>query len=363
METMKPAKDKMEYRYLGNTGLKVSIIGLGNWLNNDDDSQTLECTKTALQNGINYFDTAEIYGLGAAETTLGKALKELNVPREKIVVSTKIFKIGDDPNDAFLSRKHIIEGIKNSLKRLQLEYVDIVFCHRYDMKTPMKEVCEAMNWCIEMGYALYWGTSEWTACQIMQAYDICDELKLIRPVVEQCQYNLFCRDKMENEYRDLFKKYKMGTTIFSPLKCGILTGKYIDQIPEDSRMNSKNEKTKKSLERNDYWKNKKDYDNKLIQLKNIAENKLNCTLSQLSIAWILANTDVSTCLIGATKTSQIEENVKALEIYKKIDKETFIEIEKILDNVPEGEIDYRDWKELPSRRNIVLGIDYIKSNQ
>ena len=323
----------------------------------------MECTKTALQNGINYFDTAEIYGLGAAETTLGKALKELNVPREKIVVSTKIFKIGDDPNDAFLSRKHIIEGIKNSLKRLQLEYVDIVFCHRYDMKTPMKEVCEAMNWCIEMGYALYWGTSEWTACQIMQAYDICDELRLIRPGVEQCQYNLFCRDKMENEYRDLFKKYKMGTTIFSPLKCGILTGKYIEQIPEDSRMNSKNEKTKKSLERNDYWKNKKDYDNKLIQLKNIAENKLNCTLSQLSIAWILANTDVSTCLIGATKTSQIEENVKALEIYKKIDKETFIEIEKILDNVPEGEIDYRDWKELPSRRNIVLGIDYIKSNQ
>ena len=257
MEGMKPDKDKMEYRYLGDTGLRVSVIGLGNWLNNEDDSQTLECTKTALQNGINYFDTAEIYGFGAAETTLGKALKELNVPREKIVVSTKIFKIGDEPNDAFLSRKHIIEGIKNSLKRLQLEYVDIVFCHRYDMRTPMKEVCETMNWCIEQGYALYWGTSEWTACQIMQAYDICDQLKLIRPVVEQCQYNLFCREKMENEYRDLFKKYKMGTTIFSPLKCGILTGKYIDQIPDDSRKNSKNERTKQIMERNDYWKNKK----------------------------------------------------------------------------------------------------------
>ena len=155
----------------------------------------------------------------------------------------------------------------------------------------------------------------------------------------------------------------MGTTIFSPLKCGILTGKYIEQIPDDSRMNSKSESTKQKMERNDYWKNKKEYDNKLNQLKNIAENKLNCTLGQLALAWVIANTDVSCCLIGATKGSQIEENVKALEIYKKIDKETFIEIEKILDNVPEGEIDYRDWKELPSRRNIVLGIDYIKSNQ
>ena len=224
MEEMKPATDKMVYRYLGNTGLKVSVLGLGNWLNNEDDAQTLECTKAALENGINFFDTAEIYGFGAAETTLGKAFKSLNVPREKIVVTTKIFKIWDDPNDVFLSRKHIIEAIKNSLNRLQLEYVDIVYCHRYDMRTPMKEVCEAMHWCIEKGYALYWGTSEWTACQIMQAYDICEELGLIKPVVEQCQYNMFWREKMENEYRDLFKKYKMGTTIFSPLRCGILTG-------------------------------------------------------------------------------------------------------------------------------------------
>ena len=168
---------------------------------------------------------------------------------------------------------------------------------------------------------------------------------------------------MENEYRDLFKRYKMGTTIFSPLKCGVLTGKYINEIPEDSRMNSKNESTKQMMERNDYWKNKKDYDNKLNQLKNIAENKLNCTLSQLALAWVIVNPDVSCCLIGATKGSQIEENVKALEVYKNLDKELCIEIEKILDNVPEGEIDYRDWKELPSRRNIAMGIDYIKSNQ
>ena len=360
---MKPAKEKMEYRYLGNTGLRVSVIGLGNWLNNEDDAQTVECTKAALENGINFFDTAECYGFGIAETTLGKALKELNVQREKIVVTTKIFKIGTDPNDTFLSRKHIIEAIKNSLKRLQIEYVDIVYCHRYDRQTPMKEVVETMNWCIEKGYALYWGTSEWTACQIMEAYSICDELRLIRPIVEQCQYNMFHRENMENEYRDLFKRYKMGTTVFSPLKSGILTGKYINEIPEDSRANSKNERTKGLIKGEDYWKNKSSYDNKLNQLKNIAENKLGCTLGQLALAWVIANPDVSCCLIGATKGSQIEENVKAIEISKKLDKDLLIEIENILQNVPKGEIDYLNWKELPSRRNISMGIDYIKNNQ
>ena len=360
---MKPVKEKMEYRYLGNTGLKVSVIGLGNWLNNEDDAQTIECTKTALENGINFFDTAECYGFGMAETTLGKALKELNVQREKIVVTTKIFRIGEDPNDSFLSRKHIIEAIKNSLKRLQLEYVDIVYCHRYDMRTPMKEVVQAMNQCIEKGYALYLETSKWTACQIMEAYNICEILKLIKPVVEQCQYNMFHRENMEKEYRDLFKRYKMGTTIFSPLKCGILTGKYINEIPEDSRANSKNERTKGIIQRDDYFKNKNFYDNKLNQLKNIAENKLGCTLAQLALAWVITNPDVSCCLIGATKGAQIEENVKAVEISKKLDKELNIEIEKILENTPEGEIDYRDWKELPSRRNIAMNIDYIKSNQ
>ena len=316
----KPATEKMIYRYLGNTGLRVSVLSLGNWLNNEDDAQTLECTKAALNNGINFFDTAEIYGFGAAETTLGKALKELNVPREKIVVTTKIFRIGNDPNDSFLSRKHIVEGLNNSLKRLQLDYVDIVYCHRYDMKTPMLEVCTSMNWVINKGLALYWGTSEWTACQIMEAYDICEKLGLIKPVVEQCEYNMFRREKMEKEYRDLFKRYKMGTSIFSPLKCGILTGKYMNEIPEDSRANSKNERTKSMMERNDYFKNKKEIDNKLTQLKAIAENKLNCSLAQLAIAWVIGNPDVSTCILGASKGSQIEENVKAIEVLKKIDK-------------------------------------------
>ena len=359
MSSMIPDRNKMVYRYLGNTGLKVSVFGLGNWINNEDDAQPLECTKAAILNGINFFDTAEHYGDGLAETTLGKALKELNVPREKIVVTTKLMAVGNDPNDMFLSRKHVVEGIRNSLKRLQLEYVDIVYCHRYDMHTPMEEIVTSMNYCIEQGYALYWGTSEWTACQIMEANDICDRLRLIRPVVEQCQYNMFERNKVENEYRDLFKRYKLGTTVYSPLFCGALTGKYINEVPSESRGTLKNEKARNKFLNNRYFKNKKSFDEKLIKLKEMAESKFKCTLAQLALSWVIANPDVSCCILGASKAAQIDENVKALEIYKKLKKEDFIEIEKILGNTPKGEFDFLNWKELPSRRNIAMGIDYI----
>lgn len=362
---MIPNTSKMQYRYLGSSGLRISVFGLGNWINNENDSQTLDCVKTALDNGINFFDTAERYGDGLGETTLGKALKELNVPREKIVVSTKVFKIGTDPNDAFLSRKHITEAIKNSLKRLQLEYVDILYCHRYDRNTPMEEICRSMNWVINQGYALYWGTSEWTACQIMEAYDICERLNLIKPIVEQPQYNMLVREKVENEYRDLFRNYKIGITSYSPLYCGVLTGKYFDEVPEDSRGNIKNDYARNKFLNFDYWKNKKEFDDKLKKVKDLAEKKLQCTLGQLALAWIIVNPDISCCILGASKAKQIEENVKALEVAKKLEsnKDILIEIEKIMKNVPKGEIDYKDWKELPSRRNIAIGIDYIPSDQ
>ena len=356
-EVHKPNCSKMEYRYLGDSGLRVSVVGFGNWVNNLNDDLNKECIKKALDNGINFFDTAEIYGLGKGELAFGKAIKALNIPREKIVVSTKLFKIGDDPNDGFLSRKHICEGIKNSLKRLKLEYVDVVFCHRYDCVTPLEETCKAMNWVIDQGYADYWGTSEWTASQIMEAYSICDKLGLIRPIVEQCQYNMFFRESMENEYRDLFKRYKMGTTIWSPLNSGILTGKYIDGIPDDSRANLKNDGAFSAF--GHYKKNKTEIDNKLKKLKNIAD-KNGCSLATLAIAWCIANPDVSVCLLGASKPSQLDDTIKAVEVYKKIDKKTWIEIEEILGNTPKGEIDFLSWKELPSRRNIAMGIDYIK---
>ena len=356
--TTKPDSSKMEYRYLGKTGLRVSVVSWGNWVNNENDQLTLDSVKVCLEHGINFFDTAEVYGLGKAEMSLGKAFKQLGVQREKVVVSTKIFRSGFDPNDGFLSRKHIIEGIRNSLKRLELDYVDVVFCHRPDMYTPLEETCRAMNWVIDQGYAFYWGTSQWTASYIMEAYKICDKLNLIPPIVEQCHYNMMFRDRIENEYRDLFKKYGMGTTIWSPLESGVLTGKYINGIPDDSRYKKTNDGAQTDIQA--YLDNKKVWDEKLLKLKEIAEKKLNCSLAQLALAWIIANPDCSTTILGSSKTSQIEENIKAVEISKKLDKNLLIEIEKILDNAPRGEIDYRDWKELPSRRNINLGIDYVK---
>jgi voltage-dependent potassium channel beta subunit len=356
--TSKPDCSKMDYRYLGNSGLRVSVVGWGNWVNNDNDQLTLDSVKVCLENGINFFDTAEAYGFGGGEISLGKAFKELGVQREKVVVSTKIFRIGEDPNDGFLSRKHIIEGIKNSLKRLELDYVDVVFCHRPDMNTPLEETCRAMNWVIDNGYAFYWGTSEWSASLIMEAYKICEKLNLIPPIVEQSHYNMMTRERLENEYRDLFKKYKMGTTIWSPLESGVLTGKYINEIPDDSRYKRNNDGAPMAIQ--EYLNKKKDWDEKLLKLKDIAENKLNCSLAQLALAWVIANPDCSTTILGASKTSQLEENIKAVEISKKLDKNLMVEIEKILDNVPKGEIDYREWKELPSRRNINLGIDYVK---
>ena len=356
--TTKPDSSKMEYRYLGPTGLRVSVVSWGNWVNNSSDKLTVDSVKFCLEHGINFFDTAEIYGLGAAEISLGKAFKELGVQREKIVVSTKIFKCGQDPNDSFLSRKHIIEGIRNSLKRLQLDYVDVIFCHRYDRYTPLEETCRAMDWVINQGLAHYWGTSQWSAAQIMEAYKICDKLNLIAPVCEQCNYNMMIRDRVEAEYRDLFKKYKMGTTIWSPLESGILAGRYLNGIPEDSRYNIKHDGASTDIQ--PYLDNKKEWDEKLLKLKEIAEKKLNCNLAQLAIAWVIANPDCSTTILGASKVSQLEETVKAVEIYKKLNKDILIEIEKILGNAPKGEIDYRDWKELPSRRNINLDVDYLK---
>ena len=356
--TAKPDASKMEYRYLGPTGLRVSVVSWGNWVNNANDKLTVDSVKFSLENGINFFDTAEVYGLGGAETSLGKALKELNVQREKVVISTKIYRCGMDPNDSFLSRKHIIEGVKNSLKRLQLDYVDVVFCHRYDRYTPLEEACRTMDWVVNQGLVHYWGTSQWSASQIMEAYKICDKLNLIAPVVEQCHYNMMTRDRVESEYRDLFKRYRMGTTIWSPLESGVLAGRYLNGIPEDSRYNLKNDNAPIDIQA--YLDKKKEWDEKLLKLKDIAEKKLNCSLAQLALAWIIANPDCSTTILGASRVSQLEENVKAVEISKKLNKELLLEIEKILDNVPKGEIDYRDWKELPSRRNVNLDIDYIK---
>lgn len=327
---------KMLFRYLGNSGLKVSVLSWGNWINTKEDA-TYEIIKTAYNNGVNFFDTAEIYGNGEGETTLGLALKKLNAPRESLVISTKIFSCGKGVNDNFLSRKHIIEGLRNSLKRLQLEYVDVVFCHRPDSNTPIEETCRAMNWVIDKGMAFYWGTSEWSAAQIMEAYNLCDKLNLIRPICEQPQYNLFTREKLENEYALLFQKYKMGTTIWSPLMSGILTGKYMTGIPKGSRGDLFMETA--NLHFAFYEKNKDSWNEKLTKLKAIAE-RFGSSLASLAIAWAIKNPCVSTCILGASRIEQLEENLLALKILPLLTDDIEKEIEEILGNMPLAETDW-----------------------
>jgi voltage-dependent potassium channel beta subunit len=345
----------MIYRYLGNSGLRVSVISWGNWINTKDENDvTYETVKTAIEHGVNFFDTAEIYGFGEGETSLGLALKKLGKRREDLVISTKMFRSGMGVNDSFLSRKHIIEGLNNSLKRLQLDYVDVVFCHRFDRNTPLEETCRAMNWLIEQGKAFYWGTSEWSASEIGQALQICEKLNLIKPIVEQCQYNMMVREKMENEYVHLFTTTRMGTTVWSPLFSGVLTGKYINGIPEGSRFDAFSANSK--FHYNQYVTNKESWDAKLLKLKAVAE-RLGFSLAQLALAWVIKNTDVSTCIVGASRASQMEENLRALDLLEVYTNEVEQEIEAILGNSPAGPIDWLTFSKLATRRRVVLGIN------
>jgi voltage-dependent potassium channel beta subunit len=342
---------KMTYRYLGNSGLRVSILSWGNWVNvKYDDNITINTLKLAIQSGINYFDTAEVYGFGEGETSLGLALKEIGARREDLVISTKIFRAGYGENDHFLSRKHIIEGLNNSLKRLQLDYVDVVLAHRFDPITPMEEICRAFDRVINDGKAFYWGTSEWHPSQIMEAHLVCEKHNLIKPIVEQCQYNMLVRERIESEYVHLFKTIKLGTTVWSPLFSGILSGKYIEGIPEGTRLDKFAQVAVKHY--NDYMANKEKTDKKLLELKVIAE-RFGCTLPILAIAWVIKNPDVTTCILGTSKVEQLQENLKALDVVKLITNEVEEEIEKILDNAPVGDMDWLTFTRLSNRRALV----------
>jgi len=345
----------MIYRFLGNTGIKVSVLSFGNWLTSNDpkwEGTTNDCIVKAYEAGVNFFDTAEIYGAGEAERQMGNIFKKQGWPRESLVISTKIFKCGPGVNNLLLSRKHIIEGVNNSLKRLQMDYVDILFCHRPDLITPIEETCRAMNWVIEQGKAFYWGTSEWTVFQIMEANLVCEKLGLIKPVVEQAQYSMLHRDKFEKQFEPLFQKYKMGTTIWSPLASGILSGKYNSgEIPEDSRFKTHDLKSiwDRYLGGDKLEKTQK----KLIQLEELAK-ELGCSQAQLALAWTIMNTDVSTAIMGASRVSQLEDNLGSLEVCKKWTKDIEDRIDKILGNRPETELDWRTWTQEPARRQAVL---------
>jgi len=343
---------KMIYRYLGKSGLKVSALSFGNWITQHEaDSQTKSdaIIRKCYEGGVNFYDTAEGYGLGIAEIVLGNSLKKLNVPREDLVVSTKMFFGGEGINSTGLSRKHIIEGVNKSLKRLQLDYVDVVFCHRPDYEVPLEETCVAMDSLIRTGKAFYWGTSEWPAQRIMEAYMICERLGLVKPVVEQPHYNMFTRQRFEVEYGVLFDNYRMGSTVWSPLAGGVLTGKYMNKVDGDTRYA---QSTGRARDRMDVMigpGKKEKTDEILRKLGEIAKG-FDASLAQLALAWVLYNKDVSTAIFGASRESQVEDNLKAIDVLKKLTPEVMEIIEEILDNRPATDIDYRKWESFPPRR-------------
>jgi len=246
-----------------------------------------------------------------------------------------------------MSRKHIIEGLTNSLKRLQLDYVDIVFSHRFDTYTSVEDVCRAFDWLINNGKAFYWGTSEWEPSQLMQAMVICEKLGLIKPVVEQCQYNMMVRERMEKGLKYLFKEYNLATTTWSPLHSGVLSGKYINEIPKDSRFDLSLDMA--GIHWRNYNTNKKAWDEKMLALMEIAKT-LGISLAQLAITWVIKNPDTTTCIVGASKISQLEENFKCVKFMDLLTKEVEESIEKILGNQPDPEINFREFKPFTATR-------------
>jgi len=328
----------MKFRHLGPTGLKVSLFSLGGWLTYGGTQKgdiVKECLQAAWDNGINFFDTAEAYANGQSEVEMGRALKELNWPRDEYVLSTKIF-FGTgrkEPNTRGLSWKHIVEGLKSSLERLQTPYVDIVLAHRPDVGTPMKEIVEGFTQTIRnLNMAYYWGTSEWSAVQILEATQIAERYNLIAPIAEQPQYNAFHRERFEVEYEPLYKQYQYGTTIWSPLASGLLTGKYNDGIPQDSRFANNKQFFQSTVKELETPEGKAKIE-KVKKLTAIAE-KLGGNASQLALAWAATNPNVSTVILGATKVEQIHDNCKAIQMMDKFTPEILAEIEGVLENKP-----------------------------
>jgi len=330
----------MEYRYLGRSGLKLSALSFGTWVTFGDqvDVDLAEDLMTiAYEAGVNFFDNAEAYNSGKAEEIMGEVIQRRGWDRKDLVLSTKIFWGGDGPNDRGLSRKHIMEGIDASLERMQLDYVDLLFAHRPDIHTPIEETVRAMNQVIRDGKAFYWGTSEWSAEQIREAHGVARRERLIPPLMEQPEYNMFTRERFEKEYQLLYRDYGMGTTIWSPLASGLLTGKYNEGIPKDSRANLEGYEWLKERFTSQGAQDKIDKVQKLVP---VAE-KVGCSMPQLALAWCLKNPHVSTVMTGASKPYQVEENMKALDYVEKLTPEIMEDIEEILDNKPDSQPEFR----------------------
>jgi voltage-dependent potassium channel beta subunit len=323
----------MTYRRLGRSGLPVSALSFGSWVTFGDqmdlDAAT-KCMRHAYDAGVNFFDNAEVYAQGESERLMGEALKREGWARDTFVVSTKVFWGGEQPTQRGLHRKHVRDGCDAALRRLQVDYLDLYFCHRPDIDTPIEEVVFTMDQLIRAGKVLYWGTSEWSAQQIQEAAGIAKANHLHGPTMEQPQYHMFCRDKVEAEYRPLYESVGLGTTIWSPLASGMLTGKYRDGIPAGSRPTLPGYEWLRKHFENDKGKG---IIAKTIELEPIAKD-LDCSTAQLAIAWCLVNPNVSTVILGASKLSQLEENLGALEVFPKLTDEFVERIEAVLDNKP-----------------------------
>ena len=330
----------MEYRRLGSAGLQVSALSYGAWVTfgiQVGEDVVYELMKTAFDAGVNFFDNAEAYAGGEAEIVMGNVIKRAGWKRSDLVLSTKIFWGGSGPNDKGLSRKHIVEGVDAALQRLQTDYVDLVFAHRPDLHTPIEETVRAFNHVINQGKAFYWGTSEWSAQQIMEAYAIARREHLIPPQMEQPQYHMFHRERVESEYAHLYNEIGLGTTIWSPLASGLLTGKYNQGMPKDTRV---------TLEGYEWLRNHFEDEEavrriaKVGELMNIAD-ELGVSMAQLALAWTLKNPNISTTITGSSKPEQIIENMKAIDVVSQLSDDVMENIETILDNKPAAP---RDWR-------------------
>ena len=322
----------MKYRKLGKSGLKISELSFGSWVtfNKQVDSGLAErMFGTCFDAGVNFFDNAEGYEAGESEIVMGKALSALNRPRDSYCVSSKVF-FGSNkkpsPTQIGLSKKHVTEACHQALKRLQVDYLDLYFCHRADPDTPIGETVWAMHNLITQGKILYWGTSEWTAEEITEAYEFAEKNHLSPPTMEQPQYNLLDRKRFEIEYKPIFEKYGMGTTTWSPLASGALTGKYLERIPEGSRASLEGyEWLKKSMVESERGQERM---TKVAALAPIAE-EMEVKLSNLAIAWCLLNDNVSTVILGASKVEQLEENLKSIEVLPLLNQEVINKLSSI----------------------------------
>ncbi len=324
----------MEYRYMGKTGLQLSVLSFGSWVSfhkQIDDIVADELMGIAYDRGINFFDNAEVYALGESEKMMGRVLKKKNWDRTSYVVSSKVFwgwrGKQNKPNQTGLSRKHITEACHEALQRLQVDYLDLYFCHRPDKKVPIEEVVWTMHHLVQQGKILYWGTSEWSGVEIMEAHRVAQQYGLIGPVVEQPQYHLFERNKIENEFLMIFRTVGMGTTIWSPLASGLLSGKYNEGIPDNSRF---------ALSGFDWLRDRWMKDDLLQKVKKLSvlAKETGVTMPQLAIGWCIKNPDITTAILGATRKEQLLENLGAVEAMARLSDDVMNRIENIVQSKP-----------------------------